>query len=171
MSAKGVDGVRWIGEVGADSGKNPMFLKISSFGDVAISLSNGVRFTFGESLGTARRIVPSGILASKFFDSFHLFDLLGATGALVAGGDVNAMLILVKAKACVVGVGVSAPLRLKIERLRLFSPFVVDCTAVGELFDMISDAMASAGIRSLQSSRCWSRRRSRNSRPMKAKES
>jgi hypothetical protein len=99
MSARGVEGVRWIGEVGADSGKNPMLRKISSFGDVAISLSSGVKFTFGASFGTARRIVPSGILASNPFDNLHLFALLGAAGVCTVGGEVSAMLILVKARA------------------------------------------------------------------------
>jgi hypothetical protein len=99
MSASGVEGVCRIGEVGADPAKNPMLRKISSFGEVAISRSSGVKFTFGASFGTARRIVPSGILASKPFDNLHLRTLFGPAGICAVGGEVRAMLILVKARA------------------------------------------------------------------------
>jgi len=72
MSAKGVGKKVWIGETGADSEPViPMLLRISLFGEVAISLSKGVISTTGASLGTMRRIVPSGIFTS--LDNLHLF--------------------------------------------------------------------------------------------------
>jgi hypothetical protein len=133
-SAKGLNGGCGRGEDGADSEWNPIFLRISSFGDVAISLSNGVRVTLGESFGTARRMHPSGTLASKFFDNFHLFALPGAAAAVEEGWEVRAMVILVSARACVAGTGVSEPRRLKIERLRRLIELTEGCKAVGELF-------------------------------------
>jgi len=74
--------------VGSDvGGLRPMFLRISSFGEVAISLSREVILLLAPgSLGTIRRIVPSTILASMVFPSFHFLDLEGCpTG--VGGGE------------------------------------------------------------------------------------
>jgi hypothetical protein len=93
---------------------------------------------------------PSGILASELFVIFHLFDLLlePIAAALDEGCVVSAMVMAVKANACVAGVGVSAPRRLKMERLRRLMPLAVGWKAVvGDPFDMISDAMVNTGIR------------------------
>jgi hypothetical protein len=147
ISAKGVDGKACIGEMGADSGPDiPMLLKISSFGEVAISLSKGVISTTGASFGTIRRMVPSGIFIS--FDSLHLFCLLGW---FAVGGFAKAMLILAIASVCVASVGVSAPRRLKMERLRRLRLFEDECRAVGELPVSRSEAMIAVSIDSLRS--------------------
>jgi hypothetical protein len=118
ISASGLEGP--IGDVGADSGDRPIALNISSLGEVAISLSNGVMVVFGASLGTARSIVPSGILASTRPDSVHLLllALLSDAEPLVGeDGAPQAMLTLDKAKACAVGVGVSVPFLLNMDTL------------------------------------------------------
>lgn len=130
-----------------------MLLRISSFGEVAISLSNGVISTTGASLGTMRRMVPSGIFIS--FVRLHLFCLLFGPGV---GGFAKAMLMLAIASVCVAGVGVSVPRRLKIERLRRLRLLDEEYIAVGELPASIgSDAMIAISKDSLHSA--WPRRR------------
>lgn len=138
ISASGIDEKVWTGVTGAESGPvMPMLLKISSFGEVAISLSRGVISITGASLGTMRRIVPSGIFIS--FDSLHLFCLFGCPAV---GGFAKAMLMLAIASVCVAGVGVSGPRRLKMERLRRLRLLDVEYIAVGELpASKRSDAM------------------------------
>lgn len=120
ISVSGLEGPS-IGDVGADSDDIPIALSISSLGEVAISLSNGVIEAFGASFGTARRIVPSGILTSTLPDSDHLLllALLIELDPFVGEGVPNAILFPDSTSACVVGIGVSVPLRLKIETLRL----------------------------------------------------
>lgn len=118
ISARGEDMA--IGDTGVVSGSAPIALKISSFGDIAISLSRGVIVVLGESLGTAHSIVPSALPSLRPL-SVHLLLL-----AFPRDPDANevvdaakAMFILVSAKACAVGDGVSAPFRLKMDKLRL----------------------------------------------------
>jgi hypothetical protein len=76
-------------------------------------------------------MVPSGILGCTFFLSFHLLDLGGVVAieellaATATGGWAKANVMLDATNAWVVGVGVSLPLREKMERLRLLRPPVV----------------------------------------------
>jgi hypothetical protein len=88
-----------------------MFLRISRFGEVAISISMADRVGGGEfSLGTSRMMVPCGVLGSErlrrhFFD-FDTFERdLGGVGSdgsgMASTGEVS-----------------SCPRRLKMERLR-----------------------------------------------------
>lgn len=111
-----------MGDVGADSGVKPIALKISSFGEVAISLSSGVIVLFGTwaSLGTARSIVPVGSGTSTLPDSVHLL-LLARPIELdpVGEGVPNTILFPDITNACVVCTGDSVPLRLNMETLRL----------------------------------------------------
>jgi hypothetical protein len=51
-----------------------MFLRISSLGAVAISISKGVMRGGVLSLGTKRMIVPCEFLSSAERRSFHFFD-------------------------------------------------------------------------------------------------
>ena len=120
-SCSGLEGLLSIGDVGADSRLRPMALKISSLGEVAISLSKGVMHVFGASFGTALNIVPSGIFESNLPANFHL--LLRAfpieLDPLVGEDDPNIMLFPGSTNACVVWVGDPVPLRLKIDTLLL----------------------------------------------------
>ena len=131
------------GEVGSDvGGLRPMFLRISSFGEVAISLSRGVTVLplITGSLGTIRRIVPSTAFTSVLFPNFHFLDLEGcASPTGIGGGETKVMLNVVAANAWVCGVGLSVPLRLNMETLRRLMPFEEGCSTVGE------DAMLNSG--------------------------
>jgi hypothetical protein len=96
--------------------------KISSFGDVAISSSRGVIWIIFAG-GTAFRIVPFGVVPLGFFaavDTGALFLLIqlfclsvNCLGFLIASCAMNGG----------VGSGVSVPLLLKIEILRLAIAF------------------------------------------------
>lgn len=128
--------VACAGEVGSDvGGLRPMFLRISSFGEVAISLSREVivlQLITG-FFGTIRRIVPSTAFTSVFFPSFHFLGLEGCANPVgIGGGEVKAMLIVVATNAWVCGVGVSVPLRLNMETLRRLMPFGEGCSTVGD---------------------------------------
>jgi hypothetical protein len=120
-SITGLVAVAEAGEAGSE-GSRPMFLRISSFGDVAISSSRGemILALAGASFGTILSIVPSGIFSTVLL-IFHLFALEGCAGAEVVAGEAKVM--EAAARACVAGVGVSVPLRLKMERLRRLMPF------------------------------------------------
>jgi hypothetical protein len=110
------------GDVGADSSVNPIAFNISSFGEVAISLSSGVMVDPGASFGTARNIVPPWLFVSgtlPIIDHLLLFALPTELDPLVEKGIVSPMLVVGKASACTVGTGVSVPFRLKIDILRL----------------------------------------------------
>lgn len=119
-SRYGLEGLS-AGEVGADSALNPMALKISSLGEMDISLSNGVMHVLGASFGTARNMVPPEGFTSTRPVRLHLLFLTRVVGADVLADDdrPNIILLLVKSSGCVASVGESVPLRLKMETLRL----------------------------------------------------
>jgi hypothetical protein len=85
-STTGLDSTSSTGVAGSE-GAIPIFLRISSLGEMAISLSSAlmVLCCTGLSFGTARRIVPSGIFGSAVLLSLHLFPL-DMEGVEVGGG-------------------------------------------------------------------------------------
>jgi hypothetical protein len=124
-------GITSFGDSVSREGRNPIFLRISSFGDVAISSSSGVIAAGcgGLCFGTARRIVPAEVVrVSGAMALFHFFildadgcsDVVGgAIGGVEVGAAGNVNVILANARFCVVvGEGMSCPFRLKTDRLR-----------------------------------------------------
>jgi hypothetical protein len=90
--------------------------------------------------------VPSTTLASVFFPSFHFLGLEGcASPAEIDGGAAMAMLNVVATNAWVRGIGLSVPLRLKMETLRRLMPFGEGSSSVGEsdMFKVLALATAS----------------------------
>jgi hypothetical protein len=141
----GVLGAASFGESGSSGGRNPIFLRISSLGDVAISSSRGVIAAGcgGLCFGTALKMVPPGaVRVSATLARFHFFILesdgrRADVGVVLVAADVDADLValdadagslgaaavrfmLARARLCVdVGDGLSWPFRLKTDRLRL----------------------------------------------------
>jgi len=91
------------GEVGSEvGGVRPMFLRISSFGEVAISHSRAaiVLPLMTGSFGTIRRIVPSTAFTSVFFPSFHFLAFDGCTSPTgIGGGEAKAVFNVVATNA------------------------------------------------------------------------